>query len=518
MLSFGIVLFSLIIGGIIVLGSIIRLKEEEVGQRLLITARNVAEISMIKQALGSPDGWKTINSITKRLRIINDVTYIVVMDMSRVRLSDPIQERIGKAYNDKDADLAFTEHTYTSKVRGDLGTAVRAYVPIMNEEHQQIGVVMAGHILPSIEQILLDQKEYILITFFFSTLFGIWGSWRLAKHMKKQMFELEPHEIARILRERTATFHAMHEGVIAIDNQERITIFNEKAKEIFGISGDVLGRNIREVIPDTRLPEILELQQPVYNQELNVGNAIIMSNRIPIKVNNQAIGALAVFQDLTEVTKLAEELTGVRAFVDALRVQNHEHMNKLHTIAGLLQLGASDKALEYLFQITEQQKEITTFLTDRIRDESISGLLLSKVSRGKELGIKVTIDRRSNLERFPVQMDHHDFVLLIGNLIENAFDALEQVHRKDKEVYVSIEQDDEVLSIMVEDNGCGMSEEVQQRMLERGFSTKQRENRGIGLHLVSQIVEKAHGDLRCESAPGMGTSFILTFPMKGGKE
>lgn len=39
---------------------------------------------------------------------------------------------------------------------------------------------------------------------------------------------------------------------------------------------------------------------------------------------------------------MAEELTGVKNFVEALRVQNHEHMNKLHTIAGLIQLGKSE--------------------------------------------------------------------------------------------------------------------------------------------------------------------------------
>lgn len=498
------------------LGSIIRLKEEEVSQRLLITSRTVAEISMIKEAIEEPEGWKTINSITRRLRIINGVTYIVVMDMNKVRLSDPIQEKIGKVFYGKDADLAFTEHTYTSKVKGELGTAIRAFVPIMDEEHRQIGVVMTGLLFPSVGEILYDQRGYIIATILLSILFGIYGSWCLAKHIKLQMFNLEPQEISRILRERTATFHAMHEGVIAIDNEESITIFNEKAKGIFGITGEVLGRNIWDVIPNTRLPEIIQLQQPIYNQELKVGNATIMSTRLPIKVNSRTVGALAIFQDLTEVTKLAEELTGVREFVDALRVHNHEYMNKLHTIAGLLQLGATDKALDYLFQITEQQREITNFLTESIRDESVSGLLLSKVSRGKELGITVTIDRRSKLDAFPAEMDHHDFVLLIGNLIENSFDALREVNRERKEVYVSIEQDEEVLSLLVEDNGCGMSEEVQERMMERGYSTKQQANRGIGLYLVRNIIARTGGECRVESSPDSGTSFILTFPMKGG--
>ncbi|MBR8659059.1 MULTISPECIES: sensor histidine kinase [Brevibacillus] len=514
LLSVGIVLFSLLIGGIIIVGSIIRLTEAELGQRLMTTARTVAEIPLIQKSIREPDGWRTIAPTARRIRIVNDVTYVVVMDMNRVRYSDPLDERIGTVFLGKDAEEAFAEHTYIRKVRGELGTALRAYVPIMNTDHQQVGVVMVGHLLPSIPQILYDQRENIAITFFLSLLFGIWGSYRLARHMKRQMLNLEPEELARMLVERTATFHAMREGVIAIDTQERITIVNDKAKQIFNIEDDVLGRPIREVIPDTALPEVLEKQQNFYDHELHVGGALIWSNRFLIRTDGKVVGALAIFQDRTEVARMAEELTGVKAFVDALRVQNHEYMNKLHTIAGLLQLNQKEKALQYLFEISEQQEELTAFLSAKITDESVSGLLLGKVSRGKELGIRLVIDRRSNLERFPPYMDHHNFVLILGNLIENAFDALEQTDKHDKEVYVSIEQDDDICSILVEDNGIGMDDETRRRMLERGFSTKAGKNRGLGLYLVQQLVAKGRGELSCQSQPGEGTSFLITFPMK----
>lgn len=209
-----------------------------------------------------------------------------------------------------------------------------------------------------------------------------------------------------------------------------------------------------------------------------------------IKVDEKVVGAMAIFQDRTEVARMAEELTGVREFVEALRVQNHEHMNRLHTIAGLLQLGQQEKALEYLFDMNVQQEELTSFLSARIADDNVAGLLMGKVSRGKELGIRVVIDRRSHLESFPPYLDHHNFVLILGNLIENAFDALEQSDREHKEVFISIAQDEESCSLLVDDNGIGMDHDVQQHMLERGFSSKQTEHRGLGLYLVDQIVKK----------------------------
>lgn len=214
---------------------------------------------------------------------------------------------------------------------------------------------------------------------------------------------------------------------------------------------------------------------------------------------------------------MAEELTGVRAFVDALRVQNHEYMNKLHTIGGLIQLGNKEKALEYLFEVTEQRDELTRFLSRRFNNDSLTGLLLGKISRGRELGIDVVIDRQSRLEQFPALLDHHDFVILIGNLIENAFDALQAVQR-DKRIFVSIEQDEEVVSILVEDNGCGMDEPTKQRVFDRGFTTKGGPGRGIGLHLIAGILDKGGGTARIDSMPGEGTSFMLTFPMQAPAE
>ncbi|WP_282937179.1 sensor histidine kinase [Paenibacillus sp. RC67] len=508
-LSSCIVLFSLMIGGTILVGTIISLNETEISRRLLVTARTVAQLPEVT----SGDNLGVIQEAAERIRIINDVTYVVVMDMNRVRLSHPVQAKIGTVSMSADEGSAFAEHTYVSKAKGELGTALRAFVPVMNADHVQVGVVLVGQIMPSIGQVLLNLSGQAYVIVLLSLMSGIWWSWKLAQHIKKQMFELEPHEIARILVERTATFHAMHEGVIAIDKDELITIFNDKAKSIMKIEGDVIGKPIREVLPDTRLPEILELNHPIYHQELLFGTTLIMSNRVPIKVNEQTVGAVAIFQDRTEVTRIAEELTGVRAFVDALRVQNHEYMNKLHTIGGLIQLGNKEKALNYLFEITEQKEELTRFLSQTFKNDSLTGLLLGKISRGNELGIIVEIDRQSHLEYFPELLDHHDFVILVGNLLENAFDALQHLQRSEKRIFVSIEQDNEVLSILVEDNGVGIDPAIRDSIFKQGFTTKGVSGRGIGLYLIAGIVQKGGGTIHIDSVPGEGTSFLISFPM-----
>lgn len=522
-LTFFILIFSFSIGGTFLLGFVMNEQKEKLSDQALLVAKTVSQLPEVKTYVSNENfelATMHINPVVEEIRDINGAQYIVVLDMERRKYSHPNTDEIGEVSKSGDLNAAFSEHYYTSIAQGDQGDMVRAFVPVMGEHGKQIGVVVVGYNVLTIAELLQSIKKEMMITISLSLLFSAWGANTLGRHMKKQMFGLEPHEIAKMYVERTETFNAMHEGIIAIDKELTITIFNEKACEILGVTerpSTLIGKEISEVLPDTRLPEILELDQPIYNRELYINTHSIMSNRIPIKVNGETVGAVAMFKDRTEVKKLAEELTGVKAFVQALRVQTHEHKNKLHTIAGLLQLGHNEQALAYLTQVKEEHDEVTNFLNERIKNENISGLLLSKISYAREQGITLEIDRESRLTTFPLNLDHHDFVILFGNLIENAFDALRDMPIEEKEVHISVDEDDDVLAILVSDNGIGMNEDVKARIFDNGYSTKEKKDRGIGLYLIKEIVNKGHGAIEVISAPNKGTSFLLTFYLHSGE-
>lgn len=519
LVTFLIIALSFLLGGIFLLGNLLSEQERDFGQRAMLVARtvsNVPELSVHLENDNIKESAKSINKIVDGIRVIHKAEYIVVMNMERIKLSHPVSKEIGKRSESQDLNAAFSEHYYVSKARGESGVMIRAFVPIINDKREQVGIVVVGYSLPDFMEMLQSYEREIMITIIISLIFSIFGAYTLGRHIKKQMFGLEPHEIAKMYVERTETFNAMHEGIIAVDKEMNITIFNEKAAEILGVTRkieDCIGQKIYDVLPDTRLPEIVETATPVYDQELYINHHSILSNRVPIIVNGELVGAVAMFKDLTAVKKLAEEVTGVKAFVQALRVQTHEHKNKIHTIAGLLQLGHTKQALEYVTVTTENEASLTKFLNERFHNENISGLLLSKVSYGKELGIEVEIDRKSHFKRFPPLLDHHDFVVLFGNLIENAFEALNVLSKEEKYVAISVDEHDGVLAIAVTDNGIGMTKEVQERMFENGFSSKASENRGIGLHLVYEIVRKGNGDIEVTSEFMKGTSFLILFEL-----
>lgn len=520
-LTFFIIAFSLLIAGVFILGSIVNSKEKELQEQSMLVARTVATLPEIEDTLHNENNLsieaqaRKINQTVEQLRTVNSADYIVIMNMDHVRLSHPLTSKLGTISTTPDEEAAYSEHYYTSKAKGEVGVMVRAFVPIMNAKHQQIGVAVVGYRLPSVLEVLSGMKWEIALALTLSIAFGLWGALILSRRVKKQMLDYEPHEIAKLYTERIETFNAMHEGIIAIDKEFTVTIFNPKARQILGIGEqNLLGKKIYDILPDTRLPEILDFNQPIYNKELHINQHTILSNRVPIEVDGETVGAIAIFQDRTEVKKLAEELTGVKEFVQALRIQNHEHKNKLHTISGLLQLGHHQEAMDYIVEVQTTQEETTNFLNQRIQNQNIAGLVLSKINRGKELGIDVMMDEHSTLERLPEKLDFHDFVVVFGNLVENAFDALQLTSSSSKEIFISIDQNDETLSILVEDNGVGMTDEQIQKIFDNGFTTKNSANHGIGLYLISDILNKTNGSIDITSSLNEGTSILVTFTME----
>lgn len=108
---------------------------------------------------------------------------------------------------------------------------------------------------------------------------------------------------------------SIHEGLIAVDEAGRVTIFNPAAEKIMGIpAAEALGRPVEEVIPNTRLHLVLQTGQAELDQMQEIGNTTILTNRVPVRNERGEItGAVAVFRDISEVKRLAEEITALRA-------------------------------------------------------------------------------------------------------------------------------------------------------------------------------------------------------------
>lgn len=115
--------------------------------------------------------------------------------------------------------------------------------------------------------------------------------------------------------QRELIFETTGDGMIGINQQERIILFNRSAERMIGISKqEAIGAHVLEIIPTSRLPNVLSTGRKEMNQPLVLFNGLkIITSRMPVfDENGEKVGAFAVFKDITEVVNLAEEITNLK--------------------------------------------------------------------------------------------------------------------------------------------------------------------------------------------------------------
>lgn len=499
-LTTALVLSSFVTGLLLTGYNILDAVVAELGRRAMSVAKVVAQVQTVRQNLGRAGGAVVIQPAVERMRLATGVEYIVTFDMNRVRYSHPLPERVGTRFEGGDEGPSLSQQAYVSRAAGVNGEAVRAFVPVFSPDGtEQVGVVVVGIMVPHVLS-LLSEFKFLLLGLSGGLAVAVLGGWLLAAGVKRQLFGLEPPEIARLLEERNALFSALGEGLVATAQDGTVTVLNEEAQRILGTGPEAVGKHILEVIPNSHMLETMRTGKAGYNQQMLLGRTLVVVNRVPVRIKDRIVGAVASFRDRTELHRLAEELTGVTRFVEGLRAQNHESLNKLHTIAGLIQLGRQEQALDYIFTATEQQQEVSGFLARQIRDYRVSGLLLGKVIRGRELGIDLQIDPGSRLDAVPPPLSGSDLVVILGNLIENAMEAL-QGQEGERRILCRVRADAQRLAIEVTDNGPGIPPALREKIFTQGFSTK-GEHRGLGLALAAELVAFARGQMEVTSEPG----------------
>lgn len=132
--------------------------------------------------------------------------------------------------------------------------------------------------------------------------------------------------LRRITYEHDLIFNSTGDGMIVINTEGIVTLFNKSAEKIVGITkAEAEGKHILDVIPSSQLPRVLTTRKVETNQELGLENGSkIITTRIPIlDHNDQLIGAFSVFKDITEVVNLAEEITNLKEIQTMLQAIIH---------------------------------------------------------------------------------------------------------------------------------------------------------------------------------------------------
>lgn len=501
--------------GFIVRGTVKRALIAETGERTLSIAKTVARHSVIGEHLGKANGADFIQPVAESIRIATKAEFVVAIDNDGVRYSHPVPERIGQHVVGGDEAPALRGEEYISTALGTLGTSLRGFAPVYNQEGVQVGAVLVGFLTKDIDAQIEKVMNQVHLAIAAGIAISIFGSIIVADRIKATMFNLEPAEIAAVLEQRSAILASVREGLIAVDAAGRVTQVNQEAERLLGAVKNSVGRPVEEVVPNTKLPRILESGVAELDQEQLINGVVVVTNRVPIIVHGAVVGAVATFRDKTEVKQLAETLTGVRQYVDALRAQTHEFRNRLHRIAGHIQLGNAETALNQIMETVETEQDRVQFVDNHIRPSGLAALLLGKLGRARELGVVLQITDDSNVERLPSNIDIDSLVVIVGNLIENALEAVREEPADRRQVTVALVSAADGLVIKVDDSGPGIPPEQRSTVFQSGVTTK-GEGRGLGLTLVANALEGLRGDVEVNVSPLGGASFELFIPWQKG--
>jgi two-component system nitrogen regulation sensor histidine kinase NtrY len=115
-----------------------------------------------------------------------------------------------------------------------------------------------------------------------------------------------------------------------------------------------------------------------------------------------------------------------------------------------------------------------------------------------------------NEEEIIAKFDRTQLIRVVTNLVKNSIQAMPQ-DSENPRIDVRVFTEDNLVHIMVKDNGSGISEETRTKIFEPKFTTK-TSGMGLGLAMVKNIVETFDGSITFTSEPGEGTCFIVSFP------
>ena len=476
-----------------------------------IIASNDSIIAAVKHR-----DYKRLAIIADKLQSGTDFDYVVIGDTNSIRLYHPNPEKIGYPMQFTKPGALERGESYFITGKGSIGMAMRAKTPIFDDDGKIIGVVSIGYLISKIDSWRSDFLLPMAGVFILLLLVLMLLSWLFAAHIRRQMLGMEPKQIARVVRQQEALFSSVYEGLIAVDPDGYITAINRSARKMLGLSSPGrkwLGKPVSEVVQPTDFftQQIAEKRQDAM---VNFNGLSVIANREAIRSGDELLGAIISFRSKDEIATLNAQLTQIKQYVESLRTLRHEHLNWMSTINGLLQMKEYDRVLAMVQGESQAQQQLIDSLRGAFADRQVAGLLFGKVQRARELGLTMTIVPGSQLHQLPEGLDSTEFAAIVGNLLDNAFEASLRTQQGNKvvELYLSDEGDDVIIEVA--DQGCGVPEALREKIFEQGVSTRTDEpgEHGIGLYLIASYVRRCNGVITLEDNSPCGTLFSLFLP------
>ncbi|MFE2180237.1 ATP-binding protein [Streptomyces sp. NPDC059455] len=482
--------------------------DDQAMRRALAIAQTTAAEPRMAEALQHtrPTPGGPVQTEAERIRRATGAEYVVIMDRRGVRWSHTSPDEIGKHVS-TDPTEALEGREIMEIDDGTLGRSARGKVPLRAGDGHIVGAVSVGISYESVRARLVAAVPEMLAYAGGALAVGALAAYVVSRRLQRRTHDLAFSDISALLAEREAMLHGIREGVVALDAHGRIRLINDEAQRLLDLRPEDTGQPLEAVLSPGRTTDVLSGRVTGADLLTVSGGRVLVANRMPTDDG----GAVVTLRDRTELERLGRELDGTRGLIDALRAQDHEHANHMHTLLGLIELELHDEAMEFITEAIGVHRATAEQVTERVHDPLLASLLVGKATVATERGVSLSVAEDSLLPNRLV--DPPGVVTIVGNLIDNALDAA--VGSAEPRVEVELCADDRTVLLRVSDTGPGIPADRRDVVFTEGWSTKEppaHGKRGIGLALVRRLAERQGGSVRVSDREGGGAEFTVVLP------
>lgn len=481
--------------------------DDQAMRRALAIAQTTASPALADGLTATrPDAGGAVQREAERIRAATGAEYVVVMNTAGVRWSHTSPAEIGRLVSTDPSD-ALAGRAVMEIDNGTLGRSARGKVPLRDDEGRIVGAVSVGIEYDSVRARLLEAIPGLLAYAGGALAAGALAAYLISRRLQRRTHDLAFSDISALLAEREAMLHGIREGVVALDHGGRIRLLNDEAQRLLAVGTDAVGRPLEEATGTGRTTDVLAGR--VTGEDLLTvrGSRVLVANRMPTDDG----GAVVTLRDRTELEQLGRELDSTRGLIDALRAQDHEHANRMHTLLGLLELEMHEDAMEYVTEVVGVHRATAEQVTEKVHDPLLAALLVGKATVAAERGVSLRMAPSSLLPDRLV--DPRGLVTVVGNLVDNALDAAAGTSRA--AVEVALWADGRTTHVRITDSGPGVPEDRRELVFAEGWSTKEppaHGRRGLGLALVRRFAERQGGSVVAGEAAAGGAEFTVVLP------
>ncbi|GAB3858330.1 ATP-binding protein [Nocardioides maradonensis] len=391
---------------------------------------------------------------------------------------------------------------------------IEAQVAVLSDRKGSVGRVLGfvviGRNAPTRGEIIGTTARSAFIYLALAGLVGVLGSLLIARRVKRQTLGLEPREITALVEQREAMLHGVREGVVGVDRAGVVAFVNDEAIALLDLAGEPDRQPVSQLGVPPEVESALIGDAAGEDVVVAVGSRLLVLNTQPVRVRQRQTGWVTSMRDRTELLSLEQELAAAQAGTDTLRAQVHEFRNRLHAISGMAELGRTDVVRDFVRTVISDLDGRVGQVTEHVADPAVASLVVAKASRAAELGITFTLAERSRLRVQPAPVSA-DLVTVVGNLVDNAFDAVSAGGW----VEVLLEDRGGRVVVEVADSGRGIDQADAPHVFDLGWTTKtgaDQRSHGFGLALTRMACRRYGGTvtigrregavLRAELFPG----------------